>query len=111
MSDEATADDSGKTPPVKTHEYPPVSMLVLILVVIFVAALCTCILPSLILETPIRLLFGWAMFLARVLPQSSFSFIGLISAVACVAAFALLLRLVLRRGFGGATEGLSLIHI
>ena len=44
------------------------------------------------------------MYLGRVLPQTSFSFVGLISAVACVAAFALLLRLVLRRGLVGSTE-------
>ena len=66
--------------------------------------LCVCVPPVIFLELPFRLLFGWAMFLARVLPETSFSLIGLISAIACVAALTVLLRLVLRRGVFGSPE-------
>lgn len=67
--------------------------------------LCVCVLPVIFLELPFRLFFGWVFFLADAVPRTSFSVVGLISAVACLAALTLILRQVLRRMTAASVSG------
>lgn len=95
--DNTSAGASGETSVVKTAEPSPVRARGFVLAAVLILILSACVLPFWMVELPVRLLFGWGVFLVRVVPRISFAPAGLATAFASTAVLVLTFRRLLHR--------------